>query len=53
MQVEREGENDYVMGFVSLWNRYLQDVEEILLFELFLVKWKNCFVKEDYLLKRI
>lgn len=52
MQAEREGENDHVMGSVSLWNRHPQDMEETPSLESFSAKWKNCSVKEDYLLKR-
>lgn len=47
MQAEQKGENDHVMGSVSLWNSHSQEAVETPSLESFSAKWKNCSIKED------
>lgn len=47
MQAEFEGENDHIMGSVSLWNSHSQEVVETPSLESFSAKWKNCSIKEE------
>lgn len=48
MQAEHEGENDHIMGHVSIQNSDSQEFVETPSLESFSAKWKNCSIKEDY-----
>lgn len=48
MQAEHKGENDHVIGSVSLWKSHSQEVVETPSLESLSAKWKNSSLKEDY-----